>query len=63
MLGTALRLLPTEQRVVVVLRYFDDYSEAQTAAVLGIPQGTVKSRCARGLDQLRRLLGPQMETV
>ena len=37
----------------MVLRYFADQSEADTAAVLGIDGGTVKSQTARALDQLR----------
>ena len=52
----ALATLPDDQRVVVVLRYFDDRSEAETAAVLGVPVGTVKSRTARALERLRPLL-------
>ena len=48
----ALATLPDDQRVVVVLRYYDDLSEAATAAVLGIPVGTVKSRTARALERL-----------
>ena len=50
----ALATLPTGQRVVLVLRYFDDKSEAETANVLGISIGTVKSRTARGLASLRQ---------
>jgi RNA polymerase sigma-70 factor (sigma-E family) len=45
--------LPTDQRVVVVLRFYLDWSEAQIAEELGIAPGTVKSRCARALDRLR----------
>lgn len=48
----ALRALPEGQRQVVVLRYYADFSEAQTAQTLGIPVGTVKSRCARALASL-----------
>ena len=44
--------LSKEQREVVVLRYFVQLSEAQTAAVLGIPPGTVKSRLSRSLARL-----------
>jgi RNA polymerase sigma-70 factor (sigma-E family) len=50
----ALAVLPADQRAVLVLRYLDDQSEAETARLLGIPQGTVKSRSARGLASLRQ---------
>lgn len=48
----ALDGLTREQRAVVVLRYFVQLSEAQTAEVLGIRPGTVKSRLSRSLAQL-----------
>lgn len=50
-----LRLRP-EQRAVVVLRYFEDLTEAQTAEVLGWPVGTVKSKVSRAMDRLRKEL-------
>ncbi len=50
----ALAALPAGQRAVLVLRYLDDQSEAETARLLGISAGTVKSRAARGLASLRR---------
>jgi RNA polymerase sigma-70 factor (sigma-E family) len=49
----ALATLPAGQRAVLVLRYLDDQSEAETARMLGISPGTVKSRAARGLASLR----------
>ena len=49
----AVEQLPDEQRSVVALRYFLGLSEAEVAATLGIPQGTVKSRTARALERLR----------
>lgn len=49
----ALAALPAGQRAVLVLRYLDDQSEAETARLLGISPGTVKSRTARGLASLR----------
>jgi len=52
----ALRALPTRMRVAVVLRYYHDLSEAETAAVMGVSVGTVKSNTARGLSKLRGLL-------
>jgi RNA polymerase sigma-70 factor (sigma-E family) len=48
----ALGRLPTGQRETLVLRYYADFTEAQTAAVLGVAIGTVKSRCARALATL-----------
>jgi RNA polymerase sigma-70 factor (sigma-E family) len=48
----AMQGLSKEQREVVVLRYFVQLSEAQTAAVLGVPPGTVKSRLSRSLARL-----------
>jgi len=51
----ALLGLPVAQRAVLVLRYFERYSEAETAEALDIPAGTVKSRAARGLASLRQL--------
>lgn len=49
----ALAALPAAQRAVLVLRYLDDQSETETARLLGISPGTVKSRAARGLASLR----------
>jgi RNA polymerase sigma-70 factor (sigma-E family) len=55
---TALRKLPLPQRAVVVLRFLCDLSEEQTAAVIGVPVGTVKSRTARALRAIREDLDP-----
>ena len=49
----ALRSLPARQRAVLVLRVFDDLSEAQVAEVLGCAVGTVKSTMARAVARLR----------
>jgi RNA polymerase sigma-70 factor (sigma-E family) len=50
--GAALAGLRHEHRQVVVLRFFADLSERRTAAVLGVPAGTVKSRTARAVALL-----------
>jgi RNA polymerase sigma-70 factor (sigma-E family) len=52
-LSSALRAVPAQQRAVVVLRYWEGLSVQQTAALLGIADGTVKSQAARGLAALR----------
>ena len=49
----ALQSLPPRQRAVVVLRYFDDLTEAQTADALGCSAGTVKSQSAKAVARLR----------
>jgi RNA polymerase sigma-70 factor (sigma-E family) len=45
--------LAPKERAVVVLRYYCDLSEQETAATLGLPLGTVKSTCSRALARLR----------
>ena len=55
-LWAALDRLPLQQRVVLVLRIVDDLSEEQTATMLGIPPGTVKSRLSRALGTLRAIM-------
>lgn len=51
--------LPPVQRAVIVLRYYEDMTEVQTADVLGISVGTVKSHTSRALATLRRTIdGP-----
>lgn len=52
----ALAQLPARQRAVVVLRSFEDLSEARTAEVLGCSTGTVKSQSSRAMHRLRQLL-------
>ncbi|HZA77001.1 MAG TPA: sigma-70 family RNA polymerase sigma factor [Acidimicrobiales bacterium] len=54
--AAALAALPKRHRDVIACRYLVGLDEAETAAVLGVPRGTVKSRTARGLARLRKLL-------
>jgi RNA polymerase sigma factor (sigma-70 family) len=49
----ALATLPPRQRAVIVLRFFHDLTEAQTAETLGTTVGTVKSQTAKALAALR----------
>ncbi|GDY30921.1 RNA polymerase sigma factor SigM [Gandjariella thermophila] len=53
----ALDTLPAEQRLPIVLVDVEGYSVAEAAEILGIAQGTVKSRCARGRTRLAKVLG------
>jgi RNA polymerase sigma-70 factor (sigma-E family) len=52
----ALRRLPPRQRAVIALRYYEDLTEAQTAAILGCAVGTVKSQSSLAMARLRSLL-------
>lgn len=54
----ALRALPAQQRVVLVLRYWGGLPEQEIAAELGCSVGTVKSRASRAVATLRRVGGP-----
>jgi RNA polymerase sigma-70 factor (sigma-E family) len=53
------KALPTRQRAVLVLRFYEDMSEAQTAAMLQISPGTVKSQTSRALGTLRQRLAAE----
>ncbi|MCQ4213448.1 SigE family RNA polymerase sigma factor [Streptomyces longispororuber] len=57
----AIMKLPARQRAMVVLRYYEDLSEAQTAEVLGVSIGTVKSAVSRALGKLRE--DPELRPV
>lgn len=54
-LRAALLSLPIRQRTAVVLRFYEDLSEAQTAALMGCSTGTVKSLTSRGMTKLREV--------
>jgi RNA polymerase sigma factor (sigma-70 family) len=51
--------LPPKQRAALVLRYYEDLSEADTAEALGCSVGTVKSQVSEALGKLRTRVGPE----
>ncbi|MFX0539353.1 SigE family RNA polymerase sigma factor [Ornithinimicrobium sp. Y1847] len=59
----ALRHLPQRQRAALVLRYFEDLTEAQTAEVMGVAVGTVKSLSHQGMARLREELSARQADV
>ena len=62
-LDQALARLTAKQRTVLVLRFYEDLTEVQTAAVLGISTGTVKSRTRQALGRLRALAPELAELI
>jgi RNA polymerase sigma-70 factor (sigma-E family) len=54
-----LRQLPPRQRTAIVLRYWEELTDAEAAHVMGCSPGTVKSAVSRGLQRLRELSGIQ----
>lgn len=62
-LWAALGELPPRQRIAVVLRYYDDLTEAQTAEAMGTAVGTVKSQVAAALATLRSRLGDDLQEL
>ncbi|WP_340538236.1 SigE family RNA polymerase sigma factor [Nocardioides sp. GXZ039] len=61
-LWTALQTLPVRQRTAIVLRYYEDLTEPQTAEAMGCAVGTVKSQVSAGIAKLRVLLRDQLDT-
>jgi RNA polymerase sigma factor (sigma-70 family) len=61
LVAAAVHALPPKQRAIVVLRFFADLTETQTAAALGIAVGTVKSQTAKAFTALRRY--PQLDST
>ncbi|WP_127499987.1 SigE family RNA polymerase sigma factor [Actinoplanes solisilvae] len=55
-LRRALLTLSAKQRAVIVLRFFEDHTEAEAAKLLGVSVSTVKTQTGRALDRLRALL-------
>lgn len=62
-LAAALQALPTDQRRAVELAYYDGMTYKQVASVLGIPEGTAKSRMRLAIARLRILLGDEARTA
>src|SRR5690242_506861 len=58
----ALSKLPPHQRAVIVLRYWEQLTEAQTAAMLGCSEGAVKSAASRGMARLRDMTSAWQDT-
>ena len=59
-LWECLQQLPPRQRVAIVLRYYEDLTEAQTAEAMKCAVGTVKSQVFAGLTKLRTLVGDEL---
>jgi RNA polymerase sigma-70 factor, ECF subfamily len=57
----AVKKLSEKHRAVVVLRMFQECSTRETAAILGVPEGTVLSRLSRALEELERQLAPYVK--
>jgi RNA polymerase sigma-70 factor (sigma-E family) len=55
-LQRAMLTLSPKQRAVIVLRYFEDHTEAEAAQLLGVSVSTVKTQAARALDRLRSIV-------
>jgi RNA polymerase sigma-70 factor (ECF subfamily) len=61
LINKGLQKIPQRFRTVLILRYMNEYSVKETAEILSLPQGTVMSRLARGMEKLRKILEPFYE--
>lgn len=52
----AVNKLPEKYRTILIMRYFNDYSEEETAKIVGIPKGTVKSRLSKAKKIIREVI-------
>lgn len=62
-LWQGLQMLPARQRAAIVLRYYEDLTEVQTAEAMGCAVGTVKSQVFSGLRRLREHLGDDAQLL
>ena len=60
LMASALRAIPDDYRVVLVLRHIADLEYEEIAAIVGVPIGTVRSRLARARVQLQEIIGNQL---
>lgn len=58
LIDKGLQKIPQKFRTVLILRYMNEYSVKETAEILSLPQGTVMSRVARGMEKLKEILEP-----
>jgi RNA polymerase sigma-70 factor (ECF subfamily) len=56
LLPAAITELSSEQRILLMLRYHEDFDIGQMAEIIGVPEGTVKSRLNRTINQLRQMM-------
>ena len=59
----AVAQLPEHYRVVTVFRYFEDMSVPEIAAILGVPEGTVKFRLHKAKNMMRRKLAQTIDNL
>lgn len=62
-LWQALQALPARQRAAIVLRFYEDLTEVQTARTMGCAVGTVKSQVSSGLKKLREQMGDDVDLL